>query len=135
MTHDWFSHMDEGHNAPGGYMEVGCKTELVNNVETQLTPEEIQKLGCRPGDQVDKTLRTQGLGAGPFTNGGRTYLTRAPKTFANNNTAWWDASQLYGFDETSLQARETRSQRSCKDAAGAGCWNAGSRLFADTASH
>ena len=23
MTHDWFSHMEEGHNAPE-YMEVGC---------------------------------------------------------------------------------------------------------------
>ena len=103
MTHDWFSHMDEGHNAPGGYMEVGCKTELVNNVETQLTPEEIQKLGCRPGDQVDKTYVLKDSAPDQFTNSGRTYLTRAPKTFANNNTAWWDASQLYGFDETSLK--------------------------------
>ena len=32
MTHDWFSHMDEGHNAPGTSMEVGCKTKLVNGV-------------------------------------------------------------------------------------------------------
>ncbi len=113
MTHDWFSHMDEGHNAPGGYMEVGCKMELVNNVETQLTPEEIQKLGCRPGDQVDKTYVLKGSAPDQFTNGGRTYLTRAPKTFANNNTAWWDASQLYGFDETSLQ----RVKRDPKDPA------------------
>ncbi len=47
MTHDWFSHMEEGHNA-AEMMEVGCKTELVNNVATPLTPDEVQKLGCRP---------------------------------------------------------------------------------------
>src|SRR3954466_4934483 len=42
MTHDWFSHLDEGHNAKE-YMSVGCS-------------EADQKLGCRPGDRIDKTL-------------------------------------------------------------------------------
>ena len=37
MTHDWFSHMDDGHNAPGPMMDVGCKSKLVNNVPTPLT--------------------------------------------------------------------------------------------------
>ena len=60
-------------------------------------------MGCRPGDQVDKTYVLKDSAPDQFTNSGRTYLTRAPKTFANNNTAWWDASQLYGFDETSLR--------------------------------
>ncbi len=32
MTHDWFSHLEEGHNA-AEYMKVGCETKLVNNVE------------------------------------------------------------------------------------------------------
>jgi len=36
MTHDWFSHMEEGHNA-AEIMEVGCKTQLVNGVATPLT--------------------------------------------------------------------------------------------------
>jgi hypothetical protein len=40
MTHDWFSHMEEGHNAPQ-YIDVGCKVKLVNNVEVPLTPEDI----------------------------------------------------------------------------------------------
>ncbi len=102
MTHDWFSHMDEGHNAPK-MMEVGCTTQMVNGVETLLTPDEAQKLGCRPADRVDKTYVLQDSPPDTFTNNGRTYLTRAPKTFANNNTAWWDASQLYGFDETSVK--------------------------------
>ena len=103
MTHDWFSHMDDGHNAPGTMEAVGCKNQLVNNVETPLTPEQIQKLGCRPGDEVDKILVSEDSPPNQFTTGGRTYLTRAPKTFANNNTAWWDSSQLYGFDETSVK--------------------------------
>ena len=42
MTHDWFSHLDEGHNAKE-YMSVGCS-------------EADQKLGCRPGDRIDKAL-------------------------------------------------------------------------------
>src|SRR5271165_6820527 len=69
MTHDWFSHMDEGHNAPGD-IQVGCKSELVNNVQTPLTPEEIQKLGCRPGDQVDKTYVLKDSPPEQFTMGG-----------------------------------------------------------------
>jgi len=102
MTHDWFSHMEEGHNAPE-MIAVGCTTGRVNNVETPLTPEDVQKLGCRPGDQVDKTYVLQASAPDTFTNNGQTYMTRAPKTFANNNTAWWDASQLYGFDDTSVK--------------------------------
>ena len=102
MTHDWFSHMDEGHNAPA-MMNVGCTSAKVNGVETPLTADEVQKLGCRPTDQVDQTLVQQDSAPETFTSNGRTYLTRAPKTFSNNNTAWWDASQLYGYDETSVK--------------------------------
>ncbi len=112
MTHDWFSHMEEGHNAPP-MMDVGCKTQKVNNVETPLTPDQIQKLGCRPADSVDTTYVQQDSPPGQFSTGGRTYLARAPKTFANNNTAWWDASQLYGYDDTSVK----RVKRDPKDPA------------------
>ncbi len=100
MTHDWFSHLDEGHNAPE-YMDVGCRTQLVNNVEMPLTPEDIQRLGCRPGDRIDKGYVAQDSTPEKFTSNGKDYLTRAPKTMRNTNTAWWDASQLYGYDETS----------------------------------
>jgi len=112
MTHDWFSHMEEGHNDPQ-MMEVGCTTQKVNGVETPLTADDIQKLGCRPSDRVDKTYMLQDSPPDQFTSGGRTYLTRAPKTFFNNNTAWWDASQLYGFDDVSVK----RVKRDPKDAA------------------
>jgi hypothetical protein len=112
MTHDWFSHMEEGHNA-STYMDVGCKTQWLNNVEIPLTPEEIAKLGCRPGDRVDKTYVQQDSPPDKFSSGGHDYLTRAPKTFSNTNTAWWDASQLYGYDETS----QKRVKRDPKDPA------------------
>ena len=103
MTHDWFSHMEEGHNAPGTSMSVGCTAKMVNGVPIPLTPEQIQQLGCRPADQVDQAYVLNDSAPGQFTANGKTYLARAPKTYANNNTAWWDASQLYGFDETSLK--------------------------------
>jgi Animal haem peroxidase len=112
MTHDWFSHMEDGHNAPE-YMDVGCKTKLVNNVETALTPDDIKRLGCRPDDRVDKTYVLKDTPPDSFTHGGKTYLARAPETFSNNNTAWWDGSQMYGFDETSRR----RVKRDPKDAA------------------
>jgi hypothetical protein len=102
MTHDWFSHLEEGHNQ-AEYMKVGCETKLVNNVEVPLTPEDIQKLGCRPDDRMDKGYVAQDSAPGTFTANGHTYLDRAPKTMRNTNTAWWDASQLYGFDDTSRQ--------------------------------
>ena len=102
MTHDWFSHMDDGHNAPGS-MPVGCTTEMVNNVEQPLSKDDAQKLGCRPDDRVDPTYVLQDSAPETFTSNGRTYMARAPKTFANNNTAWWDASQLYGYDDTSVR--------------------------------
>jgi hypothetical protein len=91
MTHDWFSHLEEGHNAPE-YMKVGC---------SGLSPDEIKKLGCRPDDQIDKSYVAEAGEPGTFKHEGKSYLKRAPKTFRNTNTAWWDASQLYGYSELS----------------------------------
>ncbi len=106
MTHDWFSHMEEGHNAPG-MEDVGCKNKLADTgstgAEVPLTPEEIAKLGCRPDDQVDKPFVADDSTPATFQANGKTYPLRAAKTFANKNTAWWDASQIYGYDQTSVQ--------------------------------
>jgi heme peroxidase len=102
MTHDWFSHMEEGHNAPQ-YIDVGCKVKLVNNVEVPLTPEDIQQLGCRPDDKVDDTYIRDNSTPASFTVNGKQYMARAAKTFNNNNTAWWDASQIYGYDDNSVK--------------------------------
>ncbi|HEX4228031.1 MAG TPA: peroxidase family protein [Bryobacteraceae bacterium] len=112
MTHDWFSHLEEGHN-DSGYMKVGCETQLVNNVPTPLSPEQIEKLGCRPDDSIDQSYFADQSAPGTFSKDGRQYLSRAPKTETNTNTAWWDASQLYGYDSVSVQ----RVKRDPKDLA------------------
>jgi Animal haem peroxidase len=93
MTHDWFSHLEEGHNAPE-YMKVGCEG---------LSEEEVRKLGCRPDDRIDKSLFAATSDPEKFTAGGKDYLARAPKTTRNTSTAWWDLSQIYGYDEHSVQ--------------------------------
>jgi Animal haem peroxidase len=100
MTHDWFAHLEEGHNRPE-WMNVGCATQMVKNIEQPLTSEDVKKLGCRPDDKIDQAIIAEGTEPRSFTQGGKTYLTRAPKTTANHVTAWWDASQLYGYDERS----------------------------------
>ncbi len=100
MTHDWFAHLEEGHNRPE-WMPVGCATQLVKNLEQPLTGEEVKQLGCRPDDKIDAAMIAESTEPRSFTQGGKTYLARAPKTTANHVTAWWDASQLYGYDERS----------------------------------
>ncbi|HUQ80118.1 MAG TPA: peroxidase family protein [Gemmatimonadaceae bacterium] len=103
MTHDWFSHLDEGRNTGDGYMKVGCASQKVNGVETPLTPEQAAKLGCRPGDAMERIAVADSGAPERFRAPGELEdrLTRAPKTFRNTNTAWWDASQLYGYDDRS----------------------------------
>lgn len=87
MTHDWFSHTVEGRNSPG-LVAVGCDADA-------------QALGCRPDDQREATLVSQEGDPGTFEHDGQTYDKRAYRTTANAVTAWWDASQIYGFDATS----------------------------------
>jgi hypothetical protein len=100
MTHDWFSHLEEGHNA-AEMMKTGCETKLVDNSSQPLTAGDIAKLGCRPDDRVDSTYLADTKDPDTFQYEGKTYLERAYKTTRNNVTAWWDASQLYGYDEDS----------------------------------
>jgi hypothetical protein len=100
MTHDWFSHLEEGHNA-AEMMAVGCASQKVGGVETPLTPEQIAKLGCRPDDRMDKAYIAEDSDPPTFTNKGKERLARAYKTTSNTVTAWWDASQLYGYDDAS----------------------------------
>lgn len=98
MTHDWFYHLEEGHNRPE-MMPVGC----VGTPEKPLTPEEIARLGCRPGDRIDRTFIAEDKDPATFTFLGKEQPTRAYKTVNNTVTAWWDASQLYGYDQTSVK--------------------------------
>ncbi|MES2068819.1 MAG: peroxidase family protein [Pseudomonadota bacterium] len=102
MTHDWFSHLEEGHNQPA-MMPVGCSTRRVNGADVALTPAEIAALGCRPDDRIDRGYVAQDSDPARFSAGGKEYLARAYQTTNNKVTAWWDASQLYGYDATSRQ--------------------------------
>lgn len=103
MTHDWFSHLIEGANAPGSPMKIGCATKLVDGREVPLTPEEVQRLGCRPNDVIDRGLVADATDPAKFDYKNKPYLPRAYRTMKNTNTAWWDASQIYGFDATSIK--------------------------------
>jgi hypothetical protein len=52
---------------------------------------------------VDKGYVAQDGDPPTFTDQGRTYAARARKTTQNTVTAWWDTSQIYGYDELSRQ--------------------------------
>ncbi|HSD66779.1 MAG TPA: peroxidase family protein, partial [Vicinamibacteria bacterium] len=100
MTHDWFSHLEEGRNGPL-LTETGCRSGRVDGVVAPLAPGDVAALGCRPGDRVDRAILA---GDGPpptFEHAGRRWLSRPPWTTPNTVTAWWDASQIYGYDEAS----------------------------------
>ncbi len=109
MNHDWFSHLDEGRNQ-AEYMTLGCAKQLLDNTESALTPQDAERLGCRPDDAMEKALVADASEPTSFQHKGRDYLARAPARFRNTVTAWWDASQLYGYDERS-QRRVKRDPR------------------------
>lgn len=100
MTHDWFSHTDEGRNTPE-LQPVGCSSA------------EAQSLGCREGDRREPSLYAGKSPDGTFKHGEQTYMKRSPKTTGNLVTAWWDASQIYGHDDRSVK----RVQRDPQDPA------------------
>ncbi|MGI9304573.1 MAG: peroxidase family protein [Gammaproteobacteria bacterium] len=89
MTHDWFAHLDEGHNKKNELVAAGCESE------------EARDLGCRSDDMVEASLFAQEGEPGTFEHDGADYLKRSYKTTSNNVTAWWDASQIYGYDDVS----------------------------------
>jgi hypothetical protein len=82
-------------------MPVGCSAQPDHGSEKAITGKEAAKLGCRPGDRIDKGLVDDERQPDTFTHDGKPYLARAYKTTRNTVTAWWDASQLYGYDEVS----------------------------------
>lgn len=112
MTHDWFYHLREGQNS-AAKMPVGCTSQKVDNEEQPLTEEQAAQLGCRPKDRVDVALVAQTEPAPTFVHDGKTYLQRAHRTTENTVTHWWDASQIYGFDDISVK----RVKRDPKDSA------------------
>lgn len=102
MTHDWFSHQDDARADRAKIMtNLGCRTERVDNVDRPVSPERARALGCRPDDKMEAALFADTSEPGKFRHNGSERLQRAYKTTHNHVTAWWDASQLYGFDERS----------------------------------
>ncbi len=100
VTHDWFSHLDEGQNQ-SAMMAMGCDDHEGANDRSRLAAARAEPAGCRPTDRIDKSLIAQDLPAPTFKLGKNSYMTRAHRTTVNKVTAWWDASQIYGYDETS----------------------------------
>lgn len=112
MTHDWFSHVEE-ESDQSAWMTVGCMTQRIDNIEQPLAAKEARQLGCRPGDRIHVAPIDDDTPPASFMHDSHLYRTRAPKTTRNHVTAWWDASQLYGYDERSSQ----RVKRDPEDAA------------------
>jgi hypothetical protein len=102
MTHDWFSHLDDARNDQTKIMtELGCSSELAGNEVVPLSPERAVALGCRRSDKMEAALFADNTEPISFVHGGVERPKRAFKTSANQVTAWWDASQIYGWDERS----------------------------------
>ena len=100
MTHDWFSHLEEGRNSQT-VMRMGCTEELQKTIQ------------CRPNDQVGEAL-IHSEDPGTFRIEDKEYLKKAHKTTLNKVTAWWDASQIYGYDETSFKRAKKDPNDSAK---------------------
>jgi hypothetical protein len=98
ITHDWFSHLNEGQNQ-SAMMAMGCDDQAAD--QSRSIPPKTQPAGCRPADRIDKSLIAEDMPAPTFKLGNNSYMMRAHRTTANKVTAWWDASQIYGYDETS----------------------------------
>ncbi|MCA9737974.1 MAG: oxygenase, partial [Gemmatimonadetes bacterium] len=87
MTHDWFSHLAEGRNADAS-LPLGCTDP---------------SMGCDPAARME-AARIAEDGAPPtFDAGTGTRWNRAPAVTRNAVTAWWDGSQIYGWDSVSVR--------------------------------
>src|SRR5882724_3835960 len=103
MTHDWFTHMEEARNDTRTNLpNMGCTSERgADNIERPISAARAAELGCRPADKMEAGLIADKAPAPTFSFGGKSYLKRSPKTTRNFNTAWWDVSQIYGYDNNS----------------------------------
>ncbi len=99
MTHDWFSHLEEGRNNMARTIPMGCETHRVDNQVVPLSKGEQEALGCDPAMREFQSLYADTSEPPTFDGGSR--LARPYKTTSNTVTAWWDGSQIYGYDEVS----------------------------------
>ena len=84
QTHDWFSH---GDNQKGNAFSLPPVQNYPEEADNQ--PLTVEKTIADP-TRIDDNTR--------------------PATFINDVTHWWDASQLYGSDETTLEKLRTHDE-------------------------
>ena len=114
MTHDWFAHPENARNDQSKMMSnLGCVSERKGEFVVPLSSERVAELGCRTGDKMEASLVADASAPATFDAGGSERIARSYQTSQNFVTAWWDASQLYGFDERS----RTRVKRDPEDPA------------------
>src|SRR5262245_25236504 len=82
-------------------MPMGCTTQPAGEGHHVFARADVSRLGCRLADRVGKAYVAENSDPAAFAHAGRIYLARANQTTENTVTAWWDASQLYGYDTTS----------------------------------
>jgi hypothetical protein len=100
MTHDWFAHLDEARNDRSTIMNnLGCQG--VGTAHGATATNAAGSYGCRPEDKMEAALFADSAKPDTFRLGAAERLARAPKTSTNFVTAWWDGSQVYGWNEAS----------------------------------
>lgn len=109
MTHDWFSHLNEARNDERHVLgDLRCAVRVERDGFVEMTDEERTVAGCDTADpsqiseteKMDVALLAEADMPGTLGDGsGRT--KRARRTTQNFNTAWWDASQIYGYNARS----------------------------------
>ena len=87
QTHDWFSHGDNPAGEQPGNSFVVPPADSENNT-AENTDLKVPKTPKDPTRTDDNT---------------------APATFTNRVTHWWDASQLYGSDEATIDSLRTHN--------------------------
>jgi hypothetical protein len=85
MTHDWFSHTRDGWNDNSNAFSVS-ESKLQN----------LTKVGQEGGWEVARTPHDDQKGLAGLKN-------IPVETWKNTVTFWWDASQLYGWDQETQQ--------------------------------
>jgi hypothetical protein len=96
MTHDWFSHLEDGRNQPE-YM--GCRLRSL--------PKPRRWAAGRTTAWTGRSSPTAARRA-PSPSTAKPTCSAPYEDHRNTNTAWWDASQIYGYDETSARAGQAR---------------------------
>ncbi len=121
MTHDWFA-APRGCAERPGQDHGEPRLRHANDGDTSRAADpgaRRRSYGCRPEDTMEAALdrRRDAIRRPSLETTSEPRLARAHRTTSRNLiTAWWDASQIYGYDERSrarVKRDPERSRRSC----------------------